>query len=313
MVSSVSSFVQRAATRALKEDVAPARDVYRGRRNYVLARLREIGLDVVGSYRRCRCGRRRHHAAMFRHRSAPVLRCCSWRFCCRRFQWWHQRSAGPMRRPCIQISHAELAIWRDAGLVQGWFGARPACWAGAATRRTGAVAYRIGAAVFGLARLRVRKGENGASLQAEIRGLPPFSNSANFSHLGFCENTACESHYCSCIGALDSVILGPIVAFSANSGSTICNEAPLWRFLPTSFAVRFRWDFRLGFSRALLRRALARLWLGAFLRRIAARDSWSLSHDLLRRLAIDVPQRKSRVCAWARVSSCSAISCLRLD
>lgn len=123
-----------------------------------------------------------------------------------------------------------------------------------------------------MVRLRVRKGENGASLQAEIRGLPPFSNSANLSHLGFCRNTACESPYCSCIGALDSVILGPIVAFSANSGSTICNEAPLWRFLPTSSAARFRW-FRLGFSRALLRRALARLWFGAFLRRIAARDS----------------------------------------
>lgn len=40
---------------------------------------------------------------------------------------------------------------------------------------------------------------------------------------------------------------------------------------------------------------------------------WSLSHGLLRRLAVNVPQRKSRVCAWARVSSCSAISCLRLD
>ena len=106
-----------------------------------------------------------------------------------------------------------------------------------------------------MVRLRVRKGENGASLQAEIRGLPPFSNSANLSHLGFCENTACESHYCSCIGALDSVILGPIVTFSANSSSTICNEAPLWHFLPTSSAGRFRWDFRLGFNRALLRRA----------------------------------------------------------
>ena len=47
MVSSVPSFVQRAAIRALKEDVAPAREVYRGRRDYVLARLREIGLDVV--------------------------------------------------------------------------------------------------------------------------------------------------------------------------------------------------------------------------------------------------------------------------
>ena len=47
MVSSVPSFVQRAAIRALKEDVAPAREVYRARRDYVLARLREIGFDVV--------------------------------------------------------------------------------------------------------------------------------------------------------------------------------------------------------------------------------------------------------------------------
>ena len=239
MVSSVSSFVQRAATRVLKEDVAPERDVYRGRRNYVLARLREIGLDVVGSYRRCRCGRRRHHAAMFRHRSAPVLRCCSWRFCYRRFQWWHQRSAGPMRQSCMQISYAGLAICRDAGLVLGRIGTRPACWAGAAARRTGAVAYRIGAAVFGMVRLRVRKGENGASLQVEIWGLSPISNSVNLSHLVFCENIACEPHYCSCIRALNPVMAGPIVAFSANSGSIICNEAPLRHFLPTSFAECF--------------------------------------------------------------------------
>ena len=91
----------------------------------------------------------------------------------------------------------------------------------------------------GMVRLRVRKGENGALLQVEIRGLPPFSNSVNLSHLVFCENTACNPHYCSCIGALDSAISGPIVAFSANSGSTICNGAPLWRFLPTSSADPF--------------------------------------------------------------------------
>lgn len=88
----------------------------------------------------------------------------------------------------------------------------------------------------GMVRLRVRKGENGALLQVEIRGLSPFSNSANLSHLGFCGNTACDPHYCSCIGALDSAISGPIGAFSANSGSTICNEASLWRFLPSAFA-----------------------------------------------------------------------------
>lgn len=39
----------------------------------------------------------------------------------------------------------------------------------------------------------------------------------------------------------------------------------------------------------------------------------SLSHNLLRRLAVNVLQRKLRACVWARVSSCSAISCLRLD
>ena len=88
--------------------------------------------------------------------------------------------------------------------------------------------------------LRVRKGENGASLQVEIWGLSPVSNSVNLSHLVFCENIACEPHYCSCIRALNSVMAGPIVAFSANSGSIICNEAPLWHFLPTSFAERFR-------------------------------------------------------------------------
>ena len=114
----------------------------------------------------------------------------------------------------MQISHAGLAIWRYAGLAPGW---------------------RVG-----LARLRVRKGENGASLQVEIWGLSPISNSVNLSHLVFCENIACEPHYCSCIRALNPVMAGPIVAFSANSGSIICNEAPLRHFLPTSFAECFR-------------------------------------------------------------------------
>lgn len=108
----------------------------------------------------------------------------------------------------MQISHAGLAIWRYVGLALGW---------------------RVG-----LVQLRVRKGENGASLQVEIWGLSPISNSVNLSHLVFCENIACEPHYCSCIRALNFVISGPIVAFSANSGSIICNEAPLWHFLPIS-------------------------------------------------------------------------------
>ena len=94
---------------------------------------------------------------------------------------------------------------------------------------------RIGARLaVGLVQLRVRKGENGAPLQVEIWGLSPISNSVNLSHLVFCENIACEPHYCSCIRALNFVISGPIVAFSANSGSIICNEAPLWHFLPIS-------------------------------------------------------------------------------
>ena len=114
----------------------------------------------------------------------------------------------------MQISHAGLAIWRYAELAPGW--------------------------LVGLVQLRVRKGENGASLQVEIWGLSPISNSVNLSHLVFCENIACEPHYCSCIRALNFVISGPIVAFSANSGSIICNEAPLWHFLPTSFAECFR-------------------------------------------------------------------------
>ena len=88
--------------------------------------------------------------------------------------------------------------------------------------------------------LRVRKGENGASLQVEIWGLSPISNSVNLSHLVFCENIVCEPHYCSCIRALNSVMAGPIVAFSVNLGSIICNEAPLRHFLPISFAECFR-------------------------------------------------------------------------
>ena len=91
-----------------------------------------------------------------------------------------------------------------------------------------------------MVQLRVRKGENGASLQVENWGLSPISNSVNLSHLVFCENIACEPHYCSCIRALNFVISGPIVAFSANSGSIICREAPLWHFLPISSVDLFR-------------------------------------------------------------------------
>ena len=47
MVSSVPSFVQRAAERALEQDVAPARDLYRDRRDYVLQRLDDMGLSCV--------------------------------------------------------------------------------------------------------------------------------------------------------------------------------------------------------------------------------------------------------------------------
>ncbi len=47
MVSSVPSFVQRAAACALEQDVAPARELYRARRAVVLERLAAMGLDVV--------------------------------------------------------------------------------------------------------------------------------------------------------------------------------------------------------------------------------------------------------------------------
>lgn len=156
-----------------------------------------------------------------------------------------------------------------------------------------------------MVRLRVRKGENGALLQVEIRGLSPFSNSANLSHLGFCGNAACDPHYFSCIGALDSAISGPIGAFSANSGSTICNEAPLWRFLPIPFGGAFAgasdWISAEYFCEGL--------WpgfgSGRFCEELLQEFLRSLSHDLLRRLAIDVPQGKTRVYVWARVSSCN--------
>ncbi len=47
MVSSVPSFVQTAAIQALKEGIFSVRDMYRERRDFVLRRLREIGLSVV--------------------------------------------------------------------------------------------------------------------------------------------------------------------------------------------------------------------------------------------------------------------------
>ena len=47
MVSSVPAFVQHAAVRALGESVAPAREVYSERRDVVLRRLDEMGLETV--------------------------------------------------------------------------------------------------------------------------------------------------------------------------------------------------------------------------------------------------------------------------
>ncbi|MDO4442678.1 MAG: aminotransferase class I/II-fold pyridoxal phosphate-dependent enzyme [Slackia sp.] len=47
MVSSVPSFVQRAAARALEQDISSDRDRYRARRDYVLERLAAMGLSAV--------------------------------------------------------------------------------------------------------------------------------------------------------------------------------------------------------------------------------------------------------------------------
>lgn len=47
MVSSVPSFVQRAAARALEQDIEPALETYRARRDVVLRRLAAMGLEVV--------------------------------------------------------------------------------------------------------------------------------------------------------------------------------------------------------------------------------------------------------------------------
>ena len=139
----------------------------------------------------------------------------------------------------------------------------------------------------GMVRLRVRKGENGASLQAGIRGLPPFSNSANLSHLGFCGNTACDSHHCSCIGTLDSVISGPIVAFSANSGSTICNGAPLWRFLPTSSADSFCRALSLGLPIGFQPSASAKGSGQALARGISVKDCYKGFYGVFRMIFCD--------------------------
>ena len=150
----------------------------------------------------------------------------------------------------------------------------------------------------GMVRLRVRKGENGASLQAEIRGLPPFSNSANLSHLGFCENTACES--------LIVLALGPW---------TPSFWAPSWRFLPIQARQSAMRPHCGVFCRPLLSRAFVGIsdWVSAerfceglwpgfgsghFCEGLLQGILWSLSHDPLRRLAVNVPQE---------------ISCLRLD
>lgn len=96
-----------------------------------------------------------------------------------------------------------------------------------------------------------------------------------------------------CQFRLDNLQWGPIVAFSAD---LFC------RFLLSSaFAGTSDWVSAECFCEGLWPgfgsgRACDGLLQGIL---------WSLSHDLLRRLAINVLQRKSCVCAWTRVSSCS--------
>ena len=103
-----------------------------------------------------------------------------------------------------------------------------------------------------------------------------------------------------CQFRLDNLQWGPIVAFSAD---LFC------RFLLSSaFAGTSDWVSAECFCEGL--------WpgfdSGHFCEGLLQGILWGLSHDLLRRLAVNVPQRKSRVCAWAMVLSCSDISCLRL-
>ena len=163
-----------------------------------------------------------------------------------------------------------------------------------------------------MVRLRVRKGENGASLQAEIRALSPFSNSANLSHLGFCENTACES--------LIVLALGPW---------TPSFWAPSWRFLPIQAQQSAMRPHCGVFCRPLLPRAFVGisdwvsaerfcegLWPGFGSGRacegLLQGILWSLSHDFLRRLAIDVPQRNLVFAFGLGCRSATKTSCLRL-
>ena len=102
--------------------------------------------------------------------------------------------------------------------------------------------------------------------------------------------------------------------------------APSWRFLPIQARQSAMRPHCGVFCRPLLPRAFVGIsdWVSAerfceglwpgfgsghFCEGLLQGILWSLSHDLLRRLAIDVPQGKTRVYVWARVSSCSAISC----
>ena len=56
------------------------------------------------------------------------------------------------------------------------------------------------------------------------------------------------------------------------------------------------------------------LWLGfgsgRFCEGLLQGVPWSLSHGLLRRLAVNVPYRKFHVCAWGRVSLRNETLCL---
>lgn len=152
-------------------------------------------------------------------------------------------------------------VWRYVGLALGWRVGLVRLRVGLVRLRVGLVRLRIG-----LARLCsdwhgcVRTGTAACQKRREW-GLIAGGDPRPFAFLEFNKPLSPGVLRKHCLQTASLFLhWDPGLRYFGPHSGVFCR--PL---LPIPFVERFRWDFRLGFSRALLRRALARLWLGAFL------------------------------------------------
>lgn len=211
-----------------------------------------------------------------------------------------------MRQPCMQISYAGLAIWRYVGLALDWR-------VGLVRLRVGLVRLRVG----GLAQLC--SGWCGC-VSEKARMGPHCRRRSEAFRLSQIQQTSLTWCFAETPLAIRIIVL-------ALGPWTPSFRAPLWRFLPIQARQSAMGPHCGVFCRSLLSSAFAGtsdwvsaecfcegLWpgfgSGHFCEGLLQGILWGLSNDLLRRLAVNVPQRKSRVCVWGRASSRNETPCL---